>query len=124
VETRDKFIQRYRDAYMQYIDQDETEEDDSFEAFDPAAILAELGDEKKVSDESVSNDELYEKALEIVFETGKVATSLLQQRLLIGYGRAAHLIDKLEEEGIISAPNENEPRKVLLTKEEYQARKQ
>ena len=120
--TRDKFIQRYRDAYLQYVDQDETEEDGCFEAFDPAAILAEIGDEKKVPDESISDDELYVKALEIAFETGKVSTSLLQRRLLIGYGRAAHIVDKMEDEGVISAPNGCEPRLLLITKQEYQKR--
>jgi S-DNA-T family DNA segregation ATPase FtsK/SpoIIIE len=77
-----------------------------------------------IPNESVTEDELYSNAVELAFEFGTLSTSLLQRRLSIGYGRAARLIDKLEEEGIISAPNENEPRKVLLTKEEYQARKQ
>ena len=121
--TRDKFIQRYRDAYMQYVDQDESDEDDSAEAFDPTAFLAELGDGKMVPDESISEDELYEKALEIVFENGKVSTSLLQRKLSIGYGRAARIVDKMEEEGVVSAPNGCEPRLLLITKNEYKSKK-
>jgi hypothetical protein len=121
--TRDKFIQRYRDAYMQYVDQDEYDEDDSAEAFDPTAFLAELGDGKMVPDESISDDELYEKALEIVFEVGKVSTSLLQRKLSIGYGRAARIVDKMEEEGVVSAPNGCEPRLLLITKNEYKSKK-
>ena len=121
--TRDKFIQRYRDAYMQYVDQDESDEDDSAEAFDPTAFLAELGDGRMVPDESISDDKLYEKALEIVFEEGKVSTSLLQRKLSIGYGRAARIVDKMEEEGVVSAPNGCEPRLLLITKNEYKSKK-
>lgn len=76
-----------------------------------------------VPNESMTEDELYSNAVELAFEFDTISTSLLQRKLSIGYGKAERLIDRLEEEGIISAPNENEPRKVLLTKEEYQVRK-
>ena len=66
---------------------------------------------------TVINDaELLRKAAEIVVEVGKCSTALLQRRLLIGYGKAAALIDELEERGAVGpAPGGNEARSVLIT---------
>ena len=47
------------------------------------------------------NDELFEDAVRLVLEFGKASTSLLQRRMRIGYGRAAHLIDMMERDGIV-----------------------
>ena len=46
-------------------------------------------------------------------EFGKASTSLLQRRLRIGYGRAAHLIDLMERDGIVGAADGPKPREVL-----------
>ncbi len=59
------------------------------------------------------HDELYQDALRIVLEYGKASTSLLQRRLRIGYGRAAHLIDLMEKDGIVGAADGPKPREVL-----------
>jgi energy-coupling factor transport system ATP-binding protein len=53
------------------------------------------------------------------FESGKISTSLLQRRLSVGYGRAAKLIDKMEEMGYVSAPDGQKPRKLLISKQDY-----
>jgi S-DNA-T family DNA segregation ATPase FtsK/SpoIIIE len=58
-------------------------------------------------------DELFEDAVRLVLEFGKASTSLLQRRLRIGYGRAAHLIDLMEKDGIVGAPDGPKPREVL-----------
>ncbi len=65
------------------------------------------------SDGSDDNDELYQDAVRIVLEYGKASTSLLQRRLRIGYGRAAHLIDLMEQDGIVGAADGPKPREVL-----------
>jgi DNA segregation ATPase FtsK/SpoIIIE, S-DNA-T family len=65
------------------------------------------------SAESGENDELYQDAVRLVLEFGKASTSLLQRRLRIGYGRAAHLIDLMEQDGIVGAPDGPKPREVL-----------
>jgi S-DNA-T family DNA segregation ATPase FtsK/SpoIIIE len=65
----------------------------------------ELGDDEQ--------DELYEDAVRLVVEFGKASTSLLQRRLRIGYGRAAHLIDLMEKDGIVGAADGPKPREVL-----------
>jgi S-DNA-T family DNA segregation ATPase FtsK/SpoIIIE len=59
------------------------------------------------------NDELYQDAVRLVIEFGKASTSLLQRRLRIGYGRAAHLIDLMEKDGIVGAADGPKPREVL-----------
>jgi S-DNA-T family DNA segregation ATPase FtsK/SpoIIIE len=64
-------------------------------------------------DEEAANDPLYEDAIKLVVEFGKASTSLLQRRLRIGYGRAAHLIDLMERDGIVGAADGPKPREVL-----------
>jgi DNA segregation ATPase FtsK/SpoIIIE, S-DNA-T family len=59
------------------------------------------------------HDELYQDAVRLVIEFGKASTSLLQRRLRIGYGRAAHLIDLMEQDGIVGAADGPKPREVL-----------
>jgi len=46
-------------------------------------------------------------------EMGRASTSTLQRRLRIGYGRAAHLIDLMEKDGIVGPPDGTRPREVL-----------
>jgi S-DNA-T family DNA segregation ATPase FtsK/SpoIIIE len=65
------------------------------------------------SDSSGEDDPLYQDAVKLVVEFGKASTSLLQRRLRIGYGRAAHLIDLMEQDGIVGAADGPKPREVL-----------
>jgi S-DNA-T family DNA segregation ATPase FtsK/SpoIIIE len=59
------------------------------------------------------DDPLYQDAVRLVVEFGKASTSLLQRRLRVGYGRAAHLIDLMEQDGIVGAADGPKPREVL-----------
>src|SRR6266852_3102533 len=77
-------------------------------------------DEKQVmaggadsDDDGEEHDELYHDAVKLVIEFGKASTSLLQRRLRIGYGRAAHLIDLMEKDGIVGSADGPKPREVL-----------
>jgi len=63
-----------------------------------------------------SDDVLYQDAVRVVCEMGRASTSTLQRRLRIGYGRAAHLIDIMEKEGIVGPPDGTRPREVLKGK--------
>ncbi len=65
------------------------------------------------SGDEAEHDELYHDAVRLVIEFGKASTSLLQRRLRIGYGRAAHLIDLMQSEGIVGAADGPKPREVL-----------
>lgn len=62
-------------------------------------------------------------AVELAVDSGKISTSLLQRRLSVGYGKAAKLIDRMEEMGFVSAADGNKPRKILITREELEAAK-
>jgi S-DNA-T family DNA segregation ATPase FtsK/SpoIIIE len=64
-------------------------------------------------DGEAEHDELFEDAVRLVLEFGKASTSLLQRRLRIGYGRAAHLIDLMERDGIVGAADGPKPREIL-----------
>ncbi|HWG36545.1 MAG TPA: DNA translocase FtsK [Terriglobales bacterium] len=59
------------------------------------------------------NDPMFEDAVRVVIEYGKASTSLLQRRLRIGYGRAAHLIDLMHKDGIVGPADGPRPREVL-----------
>ncbi|HMD17990.1 MAG TPA: DNA translocase FtsK [Terriglobales bacterium] len=70
-------------------------------------------DSGEISAGDNDNDPLYNDAVRLVIEFGKASTSLLQRRLRIGYGRAAHLIDLMERDGIVGAADGPKPREVL-----------
>jgi S-DNA-T family DNA segregation ATPase FtsK/SpoIIIE len=61
-----------------------------------------------------SGDNLYDQAVAVVARDRKVSTSYIQRRLQIGYNRAARIIEQMEEEGVISAPNHSGKREVLV----------
>jgi len=80
------------------------------------------GNSKGGSSESAGNtsaggedvdDDLYQDAVRICCEMGRASTSTLQRRLRIGYGRAAHLIDLMEKDGIVGPPDGTRPREML-----------
>jgi DNA segregation ATPase FtsK/SpoIIIE, S-DNA-T family len=60
-----------------------------------------------------ADDDLYQDAVRVVCEMGRASTSTLQRRLRIGYGRAAHLIDLMEKDGIVGPPDGTRPRELL-----------
>jgi S-DNA-T family DNA segregation ATPase FtsK/SpoIIIE len=63
------------------------------------------------------DDELFQDAVRVVCETGRASTSTLQRRLRIGYGRAAHLIDLMERDGIVGPPDGTRPRELLKSRD-------
>ncbi len=65
------------------------------------------------------DDPKYEEAIQVALEENRVATSLLQRKLGIGYSRAAKIIDRMQAEGIVSAPDGSKPRSILITREQY-----
>lgn len=61
------------------------------------------------------DEDMYKDAVRVVVEAGKASTSLLQRRLRIGYGRAARIIEEMEEQGIVGSASGSRPRDVLIT---------
>lgn len=66
------------------------------------------------SDNEYDDDELYEEVKAEVIKEGKASTSFLQRKFRIGYGRAARMMDLLEEKAVIGPADGARPRKVLL----------
>jgi S-DNA-T family DNA segregation ATPase FtsK/SpoIIIE len=73
----------------------------------------EAGRDIDSSSDSEDNDPMYDDAVRLVFEFGKASTSLLQRRLRIGYGRAAHLIDMMYNDGLVGPADGSKPRELL-----------
>lgn len=80
-------------------------------------------DEKAVKDkkspfegeeEEENYDPLFEKAAEVVIESGTASTSFLQRKLSVGYARGAKIIDQLQDYGVIGLSEGSKPRKVLM----------
>jgi S-DNA-T family DNA segregation ATPase FtsK/SpoIIIE len=93
-------------AYLDAVtDEEENEDDDSGGA-------SEYGD---------SGDELYDQAVAVVLRDRKVSTSYIQRRLGIGYNRAATLIERMENEGLIGPANHAGKRDILVGDDEAAA---
>ncbi len=61
-------------------------------------------------------DEKYDEAVAFVTEVGQASISMIQRRFRIGYNRAARIVEKMEEDGIVSPSDGVKPRKVLVPK--------
>ncbi len=66
-----------------------------------------------------SGNSKFADAVRVVVEAGKASTSLLQRRINVGYGRAAKMLDKMQELGYIGAQDGNKPRQILISMDEY-----
>ncbi len=73
----------------------------------------EAGKEIDGASDGEADDPMYDDAVRLVFEFGKASTSLLQRRLRIGYGRAAHLIDMMYNDGLVGPADGSKPRELL-----------
>ncbi|MGB3008789.1 MAG: FtsK/SpoIIIE domain-containing protein, partial [Candidatus Saccharimonadales bacterium] len=61
------------------------------------------------------SDDMFRDAVRVVIESRKASTSLLQRKLRIGYGRAARIMEEMEEQGIIGPADGARPREVLIS---------
>lgn len=73
--------------------------------------------------DGILDDPKFNAAIDVAFEANKISTSLLQRKLSIGFGRAAKYIDAMCDLGIVSEPDGQKPREVLMTRSEYYERK-
>jgi len=86
---------------------------------EPAVVQQPLWSDMAPRKEEPKRDEMYDRAIQVLRDTGRASISLLQRRLRIGYTRAARLIDQMEEEGIVGPPQGgSQSRKLLLPPED------
>ena len=78
------------------------------------------GDTEQTGEFSAERDPMFDRAVEIIIETGRGSVSLLQRRLAIGYGRASRLVDQMGAAGILSDHKGSVARQVLITMEDWQ----
>lgn len=71
------------------------------------------------SGENALSDPKFNEAVNVAIEAGKISTSYLQRRMGLGYGRAAKLIDAMEKLGIVSKPDGQRARNVLISQQEW-----
>uniref|UniRef100_UPI0025E55F3E DNA translocase FtsK n=1 Tax=uncultured Nitratireductor sp. TaxID=520953 RepID=UPI0025E55F3E len=64
------------------------------------------------------SDDPYDQAVAVVLRDGKASTSYIQRRLGIGYNRAASIIERMEEEGIVGPANHAGKREILVPTEQ------
>ena len=82
------------------------------------------GDTEQTGEFSAERDPMFDRAVEIIIETGRGSVSLLQRRLAIGYGRASRLVDQMGAAGILSDHKGSVAREVLITMEDWQRMKE
>lgn len=97
--------------------QGESEYDENIQKEIEAKAVQEKKSPFEGDDEDSNYDSLFEKAAEIVMETGTASTSFLQRKLSVGYARGAKIIDQLQEYGVIGPPEGSKPRQVLMNKQ-------
>lgn len=85
------------------------DEDEQTGGFDTNVLGASLGD-------TATGNDLYDRAVAIAINDQKASTSYIQRKLKIGYQRAAELIDRMEDEGVISGANHVGRRTILVQK--------
>ena len=66
-----------------------------------------------------SDEDIIESAIKVAVDAGQLSTSMLQRKLKLGYARAARIMDELEERGVIGQSEGAKPRKVLMSKMQY-----
>jgi DNA segregation ATPase FtsK/SpoIIIE, S-DNA-T family len=87
--------------YLEAVTAEEPQDENGNPIFDATAMGAEGGD-------------LYQQAVQVVTRDRKASTSYIQRRLQIGYNRAASLMERMEQEGIVGQPNHAGKREILV----------
>ncbi len=93
--------------------QDYKVSDDEEISFDSEDILSNRGSSGGSSDGEIKEQDTYSKAVAIVRRDNRVSISYIQRQLRIGYNKAATLVEKMEEEGVVTAPSMSGKREVI-----------
>jgi hypothetical protein len=83
-------------------------------SYDESILLSAKAEDAEAADEDF--DEFYDQAVALVAETGQASISMLQRRLRVGYNRAARMIEKMEEQGVVGPSDGVKARHVLINR--------
>lgn len=99
----------------------DTEIIEAVESFVPAS----KGDRDDTSEGAApgSDEDFIERAMEVAVNSGQLSTTMLQRKLKLGYAKAARIMDELEEMGVIGPSEGAKPRRVLMSKMQFDERK-
>jgi len=85
--------------------------------YDKSIMAMKPGDDKATEDDDEPIDDRYDDAVALVAEAKQASISMVQRRLRIGYNRAARIIEKMEQEGIVGpSDGTSKPREVFINK--------
>ncbi|MGN1411753.1 MAG: DNA translocase FtsK 4TM domain-containing protein [Oscillospiraceae bacterium] len=90
------------------------------------AVPVEKGSKSSSSSDDIipnSDEDLVERAIDLIMENGQASTSMLQRRLKLGYARAGRIMDEICELGIVGPAQGSKPREILITKSQWTERK-
>ncbi len=113
-----------RDDVVRFVKQNTEAQysDDIIAQIEQAAIKedSKSASEPAPADKDSEHDELLPQAVDVILETNQASVSMLQRRLKLGYSRAARLVDQMEEMNIVGPFEGSKPRKILITKQQWQ----
>ena len=82
-----------------------------------STMLTQVDQEEEMNEDEIELDEKYDKAIDLVMQTGQASISMVQRRLRVGYNRAARMIEAMEKAGIVGPSDGVRPREVFRRKE-------
>ena len=101
---------KYNDEFIKLVDEAAAKCDSVKKSADAAA---------EAESDGAELDTKFWDACDVAFESGKISTSLIQRRLSLGYGRAAKIIDVMEQMGIVGPQEGQKPRNLAMSREDY-----
>ena len=111
-----------REQVIDFLKADSTPQyDDTVDSFIESAASEEKAAAPDAAGSDNDYDEMFDDAVQVVLDLGQASTSVLQRRLKLGYSRAARLIDQLEEAGVVGPFEGSKPRKLMITRAQWQA---
>lgn len=96
--------------------------EEAVDSFVPAS-KGEHGDSGDAGYADGSDEDYVERAIKVAVDAGQLSTSMLQRKLKLGYARAARIMDELEDRGVIGPSEGAKPRRVLMSKMQYDERR-
>lgn len=122
-EDTEQLMEWFRELRSRKLEEGEVPETEKEDEEDILEVVRALEAEEAASDDDPFDgewDEYFQDAAEICISNSQGSTSLLQRKLRVGYGRAARIVDQLQEAGVVGPPDGSKPREVLMNMEQLQ----